>query len=160
MKEKWKTLDLLFNNAGANKPGTVELSLEDFRYIYDVNVIGAYLILHNAVPWMKEAKAGTIVNLASIAGTIGFPGAGAYCSTKFALRGLNESLHNELEPLGIRVTAISPSWVDTDMAAHCPFDSSKMIRPNDIAEAVLYIDNLGENVALKEMVIGCRNDLV
>jgi len=159
LREKWTHLDLVFNNAGQNIGGTLEPSLEELRALYEVNVFGAYSILQHAVRWLKSQGTGVIINLASVAGITGFPGAGAYCSSKFALRGLNESLHNELEPLGIRVCAISPSWVDTDMAAHCPFTADKMIQPEDIAEAVLYIARLGKNVAMKELVIGCRSDL-
>lgn len=159
LREKWTRLDLVFNNAGQNIGGTLEPSLHELRTMYEVNVFGAYSILQHAVPWLKSQHGGTIINLASVAGITGFPGVGAYCSSKFALRGLNESLHNELEPLGIRVCAISPSWVDTDMAEHCPFPAEKRITPEDIADAVLYITQLGENVSMKELVIGCRSDL-
>lgn len=159
LRGEWDELTLLFNNAGANRPGTVELSPEDFETIYRVNVFGAYNVLHEVVPWLKSQSRGTIVNLASIAGITGFPGAGAYCSSKFALRGLNEALHHELEPLGIRVSAISPSWVDTDMASHCPYPKDKMILPEEIADAVLYLESLSSNISVKELVIGCRSDL-
>lgn len=159
LREKWTRLDLVFNNAGQNIEGTLEPSLPEIRAVYEVNVFGVYSVLQHAVPWLKSQRGGTIINVSSVAGITGFPGAGAYCSSKFALRGLNESLHNELEPLGVRVCAIAPSWVDTDMAEYCPFPAEKRIAPEDIADAVLYITKLGENVSIKEIVIGCRSDL-
>ncbi len=159
LKEEWNTLDLLFNNAGVYEPGTTEISIEDLRKLYEINVLGAISLLQATVPWFKEQGAGTIVNLASIAGTIGFPGVGAYCSTKFALRGFSESLHRELEPLGIRVATISPSWVNTDMAAHGPMSDDKKIDPADIANTILYLENLGPNATVMEIVVGCRADL-
>lgn len=160
LREKWSSLDLLFNNAGVNFAGTADdISPEDFQKTYSVNVFGVHHLLHFCVPWFKEQKNGAIINLCSIAGNIGFPTGGAYCSSKFAIKGLNESLHRELEPLGIRVTAISPSWVNTDMAAHSPVKPEKMIQPEDIAHTVKYILSLGSNVTIREMLLQCRSDL-
>ncbi|NBW40554.1 SDR family oxidoreductase [bacterium] len=159
LQGEWEQLDFIFNNAGKNIQGTLEPSLNEMKALYDVNVFGAYSILQHAVPWLKSQGSGTIINLVSVAGITGFAGVGAYCSSKFALRGLNQSLHHELEPLGIRVCAISPSWVDTRMADHCPFKAEKRIRPEDIADTVLYILNLGPNVSIEEITVGCRSDL-
>ncbi|MCI5064381.1 SDR family oxidoreductase [bacterium] len=160
LRDEWETISLLFNNAGINEQGTLELSLEQFRSLFEVNVFGAFSVLQTAAPWFRQQGAGTIVNLTSIAGQTGFAGVGGYCATKFALRGLSESLHHELEPLGIRVTALSPSWVETPMAAPiCPHPAEAQIAPTDIAEAVLYIHNLAPRVSLKELTIGCRADL-
>ena len=159
LRKECPSLDLLFNNAGAYLPGTEELSADDLRRLYDVNVFGVANILRHTVPWFRDQGNGCIIHLASIAGTTGFPGVGGYCSSKFAVRGLNESLHRELEPLGIRVTAISPSWVNTEMASHGPMDGSEMIQPDDILETIRYLLRLGKNATVRELVVQCRADL-
>ncbi|MCB0321490.1 MAG: SDR family oxidoreductase, partial [Bdellovibrionales bacterium] len=157
LQSHWENLDFLFNNAGAYFSGSSDLNSDTIQKLYEVNVFGAFHILRYTVPWLKKVAEesrtsnrenhATVVNLASIAGTIGFAGVGGYCSSKFALRGMSESLHRELEPLGIRVTTISPSWVNTEMATHSPFPAHAMIQPHDIATTVRYLLELGPNVA-------------
>lgn len=164
LQARWSHLDVLFNNAGIAFGGTTDVETTDFVKIFEVNVFGAFYILKAIVPWLKDKAAeggpfGTIINLASVRGITGAADVGAYSSSKFALRGLNESLHYELEPLGIRVTAISPSWVNTDMAEHCPYPRNEILQPEDIAEAVMYVHRLPRTISMKELVLGCRQDL-
>ena len=151
-------IDLLFNNAAINVRGTLELSPEEFRRSAEVNIVGVWNMLHATVPHFKRQGYGHIVNVSSVAGMVGFAGAGAYCSSKFAVRGLSESLYQELIPLGIKVTALCPSWVDTDMASYAPIGGDQMIQTQDICRTVDYLLSLSPTACVKELVVDCVSD--
>ena len=151
-------VDLLFNNAAINIRGTLELTHAEFDEIMRVNVQGAFNVLKAVVPLMKQQREGYILNVASVAAKTGFSGSGAYCGTKFALLGLSESLFHELVPLGIKVTALCPSWVDTEMASYAPFSGEQMISPNDIVRTVRYLQALSPYACPKELVLECVSD--
>ena len=153
-------IELLFNNAGINHPGTWELSEEHYKELLDINVLGAWRVAKAVIPHMIKRSQGQIINISSIAGIKGFAGVGGYASTKFALRGLNESLFLELVPKGIKVTSINPSWVDTDMASHASFPGSKMIQPEDIVETVKFLLKLSPNASFKELTIQCKENIL
>lgn len=152
-------IDLLFNNAAVNFRGTTELSPEEFRRTVEVNVTGAWNLLRATVPQFKRQREGHIINLSSVAGLNGFAGGGAYCSSKFALRGLSESLFRELVPIGVKVTALCPSWTDTDMASYAPIGGDKMISTDDLCRAIDFLLSLSPNSCIKELVVDCVNDL-
>lgn len=157
--DKFGKVDLLFNNAGLYVPGTLDISPDELNRMWDVNLKGAWNILKVVVPYMKRAGEGYIFNVSSRAGTVGFPNSGAYCATKFGLVGLNESLYRELCPNGIRVTALCPSWVDTEMAIGCPLPKEERIQPQDIVQAIRFLVKLPKAVCVKELVFECRGDL-
>ncbi len=107
-------LDYLFNNAGIGVGGYFEdHSLEDWRYIMDVNVMGVVHGTRAAYPRMCEQGFGHIVNTASIAGQIGTPGLAAYGTTKHAVVGLTRSLRAEAVEYGVRVSAFCPGVINT-----------------------------------------------
>ncbi len=98
-------IDALINNAGAGYFGPVEdASIEAARAMMELNYFGALAMMKAVLPAMIERRAGTIVNIGSVAGEVGFAGIGYYSAAKFALAGLTESLGAELAPLGIGVT--------------------------------------------------------
>ncbi len=107
-------LDILVNNAGISGPaGAIEaLSLEDWRRTLAINLDGQFLCLRRAVPMLKAAGGGSIVNLASAAGVMGFPLRTPYAASKWAVVGLTKSLAIELGHDGIRVNAICPGAVE------------------------------------------------
>lgn len=145
--------DILINNAGMNVRGTLEPSASAFEAMIQVNLIAPFLFCQRVVPGMKQRGSGMIVNIGSVCSKTGFAGGGAYCATKFALLGFTESLFHELTPLGIKVTALCPSWVNTDMAAYAPHDGSQMIQPADIVNTIEYLWALSPFACPKEVVI-------
>lgn len=154
----WGGIDVLFNNAGINPQGTIDLGVDEFERILAVNVTGAFSFAKAVVPVFKERGKGYIFNLSSVCGKHGFAGVGGYTASKFALSGLSECLYRELLPLGISVTAICPSWVDTQMARHSHIAAGDRIQTEDIVKSVRYLLSLGKGATVRELVVDCRFD--
>ena len=108
-------IDLLVNNAGYGLVGAFEdLSVEEIKSQFETNFFGVIRLTQQVLPIMRKQKSGTIVNVSSGAGRIGFPGMSAYVSSKFALEGLSESMSYELEPFGIKSVIIEPGVIRTN----------------------------------------------
>lgn len=108
-------IDVLVNNAGYGLVGAFEdLSVEEIKSQFETNFFGVIRLTQQVLPIMRKQKSGTIVNVSSGAGRIGFPGMSAYVSSKFALEGLSESMSYELEPFGIKVVIIEPGVIRTN----------------------------------------------
>jgi NAD(P)-dependent dehydrogenase (short-subunit alcohol dehydrogenase family) len=111
-------IDALLNNAGYGAYGPLEaFSTERIHRQFDTNVIGLLEVTKAVLPHMRANRAGTIVNISSIGGQITFPLGTLYHGTKFAVEGLSEALHYELEPLGIRVRIVQPGMIGQTSAA-------------------------------------------
>ncbi|NJK46946.1 SDR family NAD(P)-dependent oxidoreductase [Candidatus Gracilibacteria bacterium] len=108
-------IDVLVNNAGYGTMGAIEeVSDEIVRQQYETNVFGAIDVMRAVLPQMRQQRSGYILNLSSVGGMVSFPGAGIYCSTKFALEGISEALAKEVAPLGIKVIIVEPGAFRTD----------------------------------------------
>jgi short-subunit dehydrogenase len=108
-------IDVLINNAGYGLVGAFEdLSVEEIKSQFETNFFGVIRLTQQVLPIMRKQKSGTIVNVSSGAGRIGFPAMSAYVSSKFALEGLSESMSYELEPFGIKVIIIEPGVIRTN----------------------------------------------
>jgi NAD(P)-dependent dehydrogenase (short-subunit alcohol dehydrogenase family) len=108
-------IDVLVNNAGYALVGPLEeLSIQEFKEQFETNVFGAIRVIQKILPIMRKQRHGTIVNISSVAGRIGFPLTPAYVSSKFALEGLSESMAYELEHFGIKVILIEPGVIKTN----------------------------------------------
>ncbi|WP_085633452.1 oxidoreductase [Pseudomonas sp. R16(2017)] len=110
-------VDVLVNNAGYGHEGVFEESpLEEMRRQFDVNVFGAVAVTKAFLPYFRQRRAGHILNVTSMGGTITMPGIAYYCASKFALEGISDTLSQELRPFGIFVTAVAPGSFRTDWA--------------------------------------------
>jgi NAD(P)-dependent dehydrogenase (short-subunit alcohol dehydrogenase family) len=110
-------VDLVFNNAGVGHAGAVaDTPLQDWRRLVEVNLMGVVHGVHAFLPrLLEQGRGGHIVNTASMAGLVPAPGLVPYCTTKFAVVGLSEALDLELAPRGVRVSALCPGVIDTDI---------------------------------------------
>src|ERR1700761_3195283 len=103
--ERFGRIDVLVNNAGYGLLGAVEeASAAEVEAVYRTNVFGLLAVTRAVLPHMRKARSGRVLNISSIGGYRGGAGFGVYASTKFAVEGLSESLHEELAPLRIHVT--------------------------------------------------------
>ena len=144
-------LDVLVNNAGVGHSGGIlDTTLEDWDWTVGVNLWGVIHGCHFFVPPMVGARrGGHVVNVASVFGLYASPGVAPYCTTKFAVAGLTESLRGELAPHGIGVSAICPGLIATDIVARGRFADEGMRgkavetfatrgrSPDQVAKAVL-----------------------
>jgi len=111
-------IDVLINNAGFTfaKP-MEETTMEEFHTLFDTCLFGVVAACKAVIPAMREQKSGHIINISSIGGLMGQPFNDAYCSAKFALSGLSESMYGTLVPLGIKVTLVCPGAITTPFLA-------------------------------------------
>jgi len=108
-------IDVLVNNAGWGLWGCVEdVSVDEFKAQFDTNFFSIIRLIQEVGPTMRKQGSGTIVNVSSVVGRIGFPASPAYISSKFALEGLSESLRFELAPFGVNVVIIEPGVIKTN----------------------------------------------
>ena len=108
-------IDVLINNAGWGLWGCVEdVSVDEFKQQFETNFFSIIRLIQEVAPTMRKQDSGTIVNVSSVVGRIGFPASPAYISSKFALEGLSESLRFEFAPFGIDVIIIEPGVIKTD----------------------------------------------
>ena len=108
-------IDVLVNNAGYALVGSLEeISVQEFIEQFETNVFGIIRVIQEVLPSMRRQRSGTIINISSVAGMIGFPITSAYVSSKFALEGLSESMAYELEQFGIKVVLVEPGVMKTN----------------------------------------------
>jgi NAD(P)-dependent dehydrogenase (short-subunit alcohol dehydrogenase family) len=108
-------IDVLVNNARYALVGPLEeLSIQEFKEQFETNLFGVIRVIQEILPIMIKQRHGTIVNISSLAGRIGFPLTSAYVSSKFALEGLSESMAYEVEQFGIKVILIEPGVIKTN----------------------------------------------
>ncbi|KAH6656481.1 dehydrogenase with different specificitie [Truncatella angustata] len=115
--QKFGHIDVLVNNAGYALAGAIEdVSIDQVKDQFRVNVLGPFLIIQAILPSMRDRKSGTIVNISSGNGVAAMPGLGLYSASKFALEGLTECLQLELACFGIRVLLVEPGMIATRFA--------------------------------------------
>ena len=150
VSKKYGRIDILVNNAGMSAQGPIEdTSAEDFEKIFDLNIQAVFRMTKAVVPTMKEQGSGVILNTSSMVSIYGQPSGVGYPSSKFAVNGLTKSLARELAPAGIRVNAVAPGIISTDMMKAVPEEMiAPLIRtiplgrigePRDVANAFLYL---------------------
>ncbi|MBN1472724.1 MAG: SDR family oxidoreductase [Syntrophaceae bacterium] len=113
---RWGHIDILCCNAGIGVGSNFkELQIKDWEWVMGINLWGAIYMLHNFVPKMIDRKSGSILITASGAGIIGIPGMAPYCTSKFAMIGLAESLRGELYKHNIKVSVLCPGVINTNI---------------------------------------------
>ncbi|MBB6250812.1 oxidoreductase [Nitrospirillum iridis] len=123
---------VLVNNAGYGHEGILEESpLAEMRQQFEVNVFGVVAVIKAVLPFMRQRRAGHIVNITSMGGFITLPGLAYYCGSKFALEGVTEVLAKEVRDFGIRVTAVAPGSFRTDWAGRSMVRAGRSISDYD-----------------------------
>lgn len=144
---------ILVNNAGILRHGPIQhTSVEEFALTMDVNLTGTYIGMRAVIDSMTEAGGGSIINISSVGGMMGTPGAVAYVTSKWAVRGLTKAAASDLARFGIRVNSVHPGAIQTDMIADGGFDAQSFIErnkhrmpirrmgvPEDVAGAVVFL---------------------
>jgi NAD(P)-dependent dehydrogenase (short-subunit alcohol dehydrogenase family) len=112
--EQFGRLDVVVNNAGYSLFGSMEeVSAAEFSQSLDVNVVGPVNVIRAVMPYLREQRSGHVINISSLAGYLGFGNAASYCTAKFAMIGLSESLAEEVKAFGIKVTVVAPGYFRT-----------------------------------------------
>ncbi len=151
--EKFGRLDIAVNNAGVrgDMVPTAETSLEHWRQVIDVNLTGTFLCMKAQIPRMLETGGGSIVNIASVAGQVGYPNVAAYTAAKHGMVGLTRSAALEYSSLGIRVNALGPAVIETPMVTDMLEDEEtrqqlmaahpigRVGRPEEVARFVAFL---------------------
>ena len=143
-------IDILVNNAGITRDDLImRMSLEDFRDVLETNLFGAFYAIKAVTRPMLKAKGGAIINLTSVVGEQGNAGQTAYSMAKAGLIGLTKSLARELGSRNIRVNAVSPGWIETDMTKDLPEAARKAMADGaalgragsvrEVAEAIAFL---------------------
>ncbi|NEM99013.1 SDR family oxidoreductase [Pontibacter burrus] len=134
-------VSVLVNNAGLGIGGYLdEQSIEDWLTMFETNVNGVFYCSRLVLPGMKELGEGHIINISSIAGTTGIEGMSGYCGSKYAVRGISQSLYKEVRNYGVKVTCIFPGSVNTNFFDNFENITSRenMMRPEDIASTIVH----------------------
>ncbi|MEM9840938.1 MAG: SDR family oxidoreductase [Pseudomonadota bacterium] len=145
-------IDVLFNNAGINIPGPVELSMEAARRSFETNVFGQLRTLRAVAPGMRERRSGLIIQMSSGLGRFVVPTSGIYAATKFAQEAMFESAAYELHPFGVEVAIVQPSDHATQIKPNSRryfAELMERLTPEDRARAVAYAQHL--DVTEREM---------
>jgi NAD(P)-dependent dehydrogenase (short-subunit alcohol dehydrogenase family) len=157
-------LSVLVNAAGTDIPGTAEqLALEDWQQVLSVNLTAPFALAKAAMPHMRRGGGGLIVNISSVAGRRGWANASAYCSTKFALTGLTQSLAAEGRRDGIRVCVLYPGAMNTSWGTFDPsqradgdvkaVDQREALDPATVADLIAWMATAPGQPLLNEVTM-------
>lgn len=155
------TADILINNAGIARFGNLlDMAPEEWKRVVDVNLMGTYHMLRTVLPGMVKRSSGDVINISSTAGERGFATGSAYNASKFAVMGLTEAVLQEVRKHNIRVTALTPSTVNTELAVNAGLkigEEDRMMQPEDVAELALAALRLPPRVFVKAAGIWTTN---
>ncbi|MDQ8044439.1 MAG: SDR family oxidoreductase [Solirubrobacteraceae bacterium] len=147
--ERWGGVDVVVNNAGVATGGRMELtSLEDWRWVIDINLLGVVSGCRTFIPLMKEQGSGHIVNTASLAGLINPPTMASYNVVKSGVIALSETLRFELAPYGISTTVVCPNFFKTNLAERLRTPDENVVRAVNklVANSTTSADTIAEQV--------------
>ncbi|MUP50228.1 beta-ketoacyl-ACP reductase [Veillonellaceae bacterium M1-70] len=150
VKDDFGSVDILVNNAGITRDTLLmRMKTEDWQAVLDTNLTGAFYCTRNAVKWMMKQRSGAIVNITSIVGQIGNAGQANYAAAKAGMIGFTKAVAKEFAARRIRVNAVAPGFIETDMTAVLSEEAKKgilasiplgyMARPEEVAKAVVFL---------------------
>jgi NADP-dependent 3-hydroxy acid dehydrogenase YdfG len=166
LPEAFKTIDILINNAG-NAHGLDPIqdgSLEDWDAMMDINVKGLLYVSKAIIPDMTKRKSGHIINIGSSAGKEVYPKGNVYCGSKHAVLAITEGMRIDLNPFGIKVTAINPGLVETEFSqvrfkggqqADNVYKGYKALQPEDVAEVIYFAVSRPSHVNIADVLMFC-----
>lgn len=154
-------IDVLINNAGTGfRRHIEELNANDFMTIYKTNVFGLSLLTKEIIPFMKENKSGTIINIGSTASLKGYKGGSIYSSSKFAVRSLTQCWQAELRPYNIRVCQLNPSEVTTAFANRDRVERDEIpnkLTTKEIAHSIVSVIEMDNRGFINELNVWATN---
>lgn len=151
-------IDTLINNAGMGYTGSLaDVSLDNWQHVLNLNLTSVLQCIQALLPSMRQQQQGTIINIVSIAGQQIFPNWGVYCASKFGLMALTKTLAAEERANGVRVVAISPGSVNTNIwdteTVDADFDRSQMLTPEIVAQTILYAALLPQQAVIEDLTL-------
>lgn len=165
LPDDFKRIDILINNAG-NAHGLDPIQaghLEDWDAMIDINVKGLLYVSKAIIPQMTARESGHIINIGSSAGKEVYPKGNVYCASKHAVLALTEGMRIDLNPFGIKVTAINPGLVETEFSqirfkgnetlAAPVYKGYKALQPEDIAEIIYFAVSRPAHVNLADLLV-------
>ncbi|MFN5168387.1 MAG: SDR family NAD(P)-dependent oxidoreductase [Cyclobacteriaceae bacterium] len=161
----WQVIDVLINNAG-NAHGLAPVQtgdVEDWDAMIDINVKGLLYVSRKVIPGMVERQRGHIINIGSIAGKEVYPNGNVYCASKFAVDALTQGMRFDLNPSGIKVTAIHPGLVETEFSlvrfkgdadrARNVYKGLEPLHGEDVADLILFALTRPDHVVVADLVV-------
>lgn len=150
INKEYGHIDILVNNAGVSANKKIDdTTTEEFEAIMDLNVNAIFNVTKSVIPYMKSQNYGVVLNTSSMVSIYGQPSGVGYPASKFAVNGITKSLSRELAPFNIRVNAVAPGIINTDMVASLPKEMIEPLiktiplgrigEPRDIANAFLFL---------------------
>lgn len=164
LPEKFKTIDILINNAG-NAHGLDPIqtgNIEDWDAMMDINVKGLLYVSKAIIPQMTERQSGHIINIGSSAGKEVYPKGNVYCASKHAVLAITEGMRIDLNPYGIKVSGINPGLVETEFSqvrfkgdanANDVYKGYKALQPEDIAEIIYFAVSRPAHVNIADLLV-------
>ena len=139
-RARFGQIDVLVNNAGiAHQSAVQDADLEAWRAVLDLNFGAAMTLTRSVAPEMVERRHGAIINVSSISGRYTNAGSAIYAASKHALNGFTGCVFEDVREFGIKVSCIMPGFVDTALTSNMGMRAERMIRPDDIADAVAFV---------------------
>ena len=154
--ERFGRLDILVNNAGIGIFGPlIETTAEQWDRLMAVNARGPFLLCREAIPYLRRQRQAFIVNITSVLGVKGYVNQAAYSASKHAVMGMSKALAKEVQEDGIRVHAICPGGVDTQMVRQARPDlaPSALMQPQEIADIVLFLVTRQGNAVVDQVLV-------
>ncbi len=157
--ERFGRLDVLVNSAGVGGGEPIlEATLEGWRRVVGINLDGTFLGVRHAAPVMAAAGRGSIVNLSSILGKVGMPGAAAYCASKGGVALMTKAVALELAPMGVRVNSVHPGFIETPMVTNSLRDSGNENEMRDMIVSRHAMGRLGVPREIADAIVFLASD--